>query len=593
MILVIRATNDEINEVSMLAPKYFIYMVTGPGLKPKIEISSNLRIDAAWWAAQAYRELTFFQPAQTIWVAEAVARKLRLIKRELLPKRFFKSVKRLIGEISAIKACNYQTRLVAGLMERPTVPDGLEQYFWGKCLLGAELPETIRAAGFEVPWNPEDWMQQLVLEGKITRESAVSYNTWGVPECRRCGATNGISETDCFFCGETHCLTCSNCQSLGLAKSCAPLYAVPFPEQFYPPKPLQPQLDFSLTAAQQRAYAELGDFLDTRQSTFLVWAVCGGGKTEVSFGIIAKVLAAGGRVLFAIPRKDVVRELWPRFQKAFPTVGLEALYGGSRDRAADAQLVLATTHQCVRFYHCFDLVVLDEADAFPYQGSEMLHHAVGRAVKATGRLVIMTATPDRQLRVQATCGQLPYVSIPARFHRQPLIVPQIIKVKLRFDPGRQWEPPETIGAQLWRAKTLKRKLLIFLPTIHLIETMGTLIVQWGLSKGIYGAITHARNKSSNRNKELINAGQLDFLVTSTVLERGVTIRDLDVLVLYADYERVFDCRTLVQIAGRAGRYGETAQVFLCGESVTQAMQECCRWIRQLNQEGLQLGYLDS
>jgi competence protein ComFA len=576
----------------MLAPKYFIYMATGPGQKPQIEMSSNLRIDSVWWAAKAYQELTFFQPAQTIWVAEAVVRQLRLSKQGLPPKRFFKLVRRLIGEISPIKYCTYQTQTLAGLTVMATVPDGLEQHFWGKCLLGAELPEAIRAAGFEAPWNPEDWMQQLVLEGKITREAAVSYNVWGLPECRRCGATNGIGEADCFFCGAPHCLTCSNCQSLGLAKSCTPLYAEPYPENRYPQKPLQPQLDFTLTPAQQRAYAELGDFVDTRQTIFLVWAVCGGGKTEVSFGAIARVLAAGGRVLFAIPRKDVVSELWPRFQKAFPTVAIAALYSGSRNQMGDAQLVLATTHQCVRFYHSFDLVVLDEADAFPYQGSEMLHHAVGRAVKATGRLIIMTATPDRQLMAQATSGKLPYVSIPARYHRQPLIVPQIVKAKLQFEPHKQWELPESVETQFLQAKILKRKLLVFLPTIRLIETMGKAIVQWGLTKGILGEITHSQTNNSNRNKELIGEGKLDFLVTSTVLERGITIRDLDVLVLYADYERVFDCRTLVQIAGRAGRYGETAQVFFYAEAVTRAMHECCHWIKQLNQDGLKLGYLD-
>jgi competence protein ComFA len=587
-----RTASDEFDEVIMLAPKYFIYMVTGPGLTPQIEMSSNLRIDAAWWVAKGYQELTFFQPAQTIWVTEAVVRELRLPKQGLTPKRFFKLVRRLAGAISAIKYCSYRTQMLEGPPATLAIPDGLEQHFGGKCLLGVELPEVIRAAGFEVPWNPEDWMQQLVLEGKITRAAAVGYNAWGLPECRRCGATNGIGEADCFFCGEVHCLTCTNCQSLGLAKSCTPLYIGVDPGNRYTAKPLQPQLDFSLTPAQQRAYVKLGDFLDTRATIFLVWAVCGGGKTEVSFGVIARVLAAGGRVLFAIPRKDVVRELWPRFQRAFPTITIAALYGGSRHQAADAQLVVATTHQCVRFYHCFDLVVLDEADAFPYQGSEMLHHAVNRSLKANGRLIVMTATPDRHLRTQAASGKLPYVSIPARYHRQPLIVPQIVKAKIRFDPRLQWEPPEIVGAQLWQAKTLKRKLLVFLPTIQLIETMGKAIVQWGLTKGIFGRIIHSQTNNVNRNKELISEGKLDFLVTSTVLERGITIRDLDVLVLYADYERVFDCRTLIQIAGRAGRGGETAQVFFYAEAVTRAMQECCRWIRQLNQDGLQLGYLD-
>jgi competence protein ComFA len=583
----------------MLAPKYFIYMVTGPGLKPEFGESSNLRIDAAWWTLKGYRELTFVRPAQAIGTAAAVLCRLRQTRGQLAPRRFFKLTQRLLKDIGAAKYSGYRTQPLDGALtnqaESLPVPDGLERYFWGKCLLGPELAKLIRTAGFAVPWNPEDWMQQLVLAGKVTREAAVGYNRWGVPECRRCGATDGIWATDCYFCGDSHCLTCSNCQGLGLAKSCTPLYKQSYPESQASPTPLQPQLNFSLTAAQRRAYTELENFITSNASVFLVWAVCGGGKTEVSFGIIARVLALGGRVLFAIPRKDVVAELTPRFQKAFPDVPLAALYGGSRRQMIDARLVLATTHQCVRFYHSFDLAILDEADAFPYQGSEMLHQAVRRALKPTGRLVIMTATPDRHTLAQAIGGRMPYVSIPARYHRRPLIVPEIIKVKLglAFAAQQPGEMPEAVATPILCAKKLQRKLLVFLPTIRLIETLGAALIRWGLTQGISGASIYSQSNNAQRNKELLTEGKLDFLVTSTVLERGITIANLDVLVLYADNERIFDCRTLVQIAGRAGRYGETAQVLFYGESVTRAMRECIRWIRQLNQEGMQLGYLDS
>jgi competence protein ComFA len=589
--------NHELRGVIMLAPKYFIYMVTGPGLPPEFGDSSNLRIDAAWWAAKGYQELTFVQPAQAIGTAVNVLGQLQQTRGQLSPRRFFKLTQRLLRDLDAAKFSSYRTQTLAGALtgeaESQPVPDGLERYFWGKCLLGSELVELIRSAGFAAPWNPEDWMQQLVLAGKVTREAAVGYNRWGVPECRRCGATDGIWAADCYFCGASHCLTCSNCRGLGLAKSCMPLYKQSYPESQTPLTPLQPRLDFSLTAAQQRAATELENFIKSNASVFLVWAVCGGGKTEVSFGIIARVLAMGGRVLFAIPRKDVVGELAPRFQKAFPAVPQAALSGGLRRQISDARLVLATTHQCVRFYQSFDLVVLDEADAFPYQGSEMLHQAVRRALKPTGRLVIMSATPDRHTLAQALAGRLPYVSIPARYHRRPLIVPEVIRVKLHFGAQQQWEIPEAVATQLLRTKQLQRKLLVFLPTIRLIETWGAALVRWGRPQGVSGALIHSQSKNAQRNKELLSEGKLDFLVASTILERGITIADLDVMVLDADNERIFDCRTLVQIAGRAGRYGETAQALFYGESVTRSMQECIRWIRQLNLEGAQLGYLDS
>lgn len=45
-------------------------------------------------------------------------------------------------------------------------------------------------------------------------------------------------------------------------------------------------------------------------------------------------------------------------------------------------------------------------------------------------------------------------------------------------------------------------------------------------------------------------GELDFLLCTTILERGVTFTDIDVLVLGAE-DRTFTEAALVQISGRA------------------------------------------
>lgn len=381
---------------------------------------------------------------------------------------------------------------------------------------------------------------------------------------------------------------------MGLAKSCTPLYTRPYPDNPGKPEEVTPVLDFPLTPAQLRAAEAVRAFIDSPARQFLVWAVCGGGKTEVSFSAIADVLSRGGRVLVAIPRKDVVIELYPRFQRAFPSMVIHALYGGSPNRFSDARLVLATTHQCLRFYQSFDLIVLDEADAFPYQGSEMLHFAVLRAMKPAGKLVLMTATPGYAMIDQADRGKLPYIAIPARYHRQPLIVPQIIHFPLhpcRADQG--WTPPDHLAHQLLSARQGQRKWMLFLPTIQLIETVGSALVQWGAAHGLAGMLYHSKRNRGDEIKAGLVRGELDFVVTSTILERGITIADLDVAVLFADNEAVFDCRTLVQIAGRTGRKGEAAVVWFYARSTSRAMRECCRWIEQMNREGAKLGFLDN
>ena len=74
-----------------------------------------------------------------------------------------------------------------------------------------------------------------------------------------------------------------------------------------------------------------------------------------------------------------------------------------------------------------------------------------------------------------------------------------------------------------------------------------------------------------------------FLVTTSILERGVTIKNLQVIVYNAD-NYLFDSKALIQMAGRVGRKidaydGEV--VFLGGYNST-SMQEAKRKILQAN-----------
>src|SRR5699024_6632945 len=113
----------------------------------------------------------------------------------------------------------------------------------------------------------------------------------------------------------------------------------------------------------------------------LTWAVTGSGKTEMLFPAISKGLQKGQRICIATQRADVVRELLPRIQRAFAKTFVQGLYGGSRDKDGTAQLIIATTHQLLRFKHAFDLLIIDEVDAFPYHNDKSLQFAAKRSVK--------------------------------------------------------------------------------------------------------------------------------------------------------------------------------------------------------------------
>lgn len=577
----------------MLSLKYSYYMAVGDNLPIQTGISSRPTMDAAFLFSRGYQELLLVRVFMPLWVAENLASTLARLPQKITAKNLLKSV-RACGDIypklrrARIERMNLKT-IAESIKELP--PSDLGNVLNGRCLLASEISGALQAADMKVPWDTDIWMEYLTSVGTVERQAAVGIDIFGVPHCNRCGATGNISEGFCYLCGEPNCLICHNCESMGLAKSCLPLYNISGDERDGSiATTVEPQLKFALTPPQVRAGEAVANFCRGSDTRFLVWAVCGGGKTEVSFAAVAEELSRGGRVLFAIPRKDIVAELLPRMQSAFPKISIQALYGGSGERAKpETQMFLATTHQTLRFFRKFDLIILDEADAFPYVGSEMLHFAVNRALKIQGKMIIMTATPTKEILREIASGKLPYVSIPARYHGKPLAVPQIklLHAKGLFGDA---EPMTPICELICQSLQSEKKVLIFLPTIKQIEQFAPILIHWGEKQGFRGDYTHSGRDNRLQVKEALNKRELDFAVVSTVFERGITIDGLDVIVLNADFEAVFDVGTLIQISGRVGRHGDDGQVWFVAKAENSSMREAVKSISAMNEEAAKLGF---
>jgi competence protein F len=82
-----------------------------------------------------------------------------------------------------------------------------------------------------------------------------------------------------------------------------------------------------------------------------------------------------------------------------------------------------------------------------------------------------------------------------------------------------------------------------------------------------------------RNKEKT------ILVSTTILERGVTFPLVDVFVLESNH-RLFTKSALVQISGRVGRSKErpTGQLLFLSDGITKEMKKAIKEIKQMNQE---------
>ena len=149
------------------------------------------------------------------------------------------------------------------------------------------------------------------------------------------------------------------------------------------------QLTFDLTPKQQEVSDRLAIMID--KTDVLVYAACGSGKTEIVMESIRKYLKLGFTVGYATPRRQVVIEIGARMAEAFKKLKVVTVCEGyTKDVMGD--LIICTTHQLYRYYEYFDLLILDEPDAFPYYGNSVLQGIVKTSCRKN--IIYLTATPD-------------------------------------------------------------------------------------------------------------------------------------------------------------------------------------------------------
>src|SRR5690606_41440989 len=90
-----------------------------------------------------------------------------------------------------------------------------------------------------------------------------------------------------------------------------------------------------------------------------------------------------------------------------------------------------------------------------------------------------------------------------------------------------------------------------------------------------------------------HSGELQVLVATTILERGITVPDVDVLVLFSDVEAIFQTAALIQMAGRVGRTAArpTGRVAFVGRRITRSMRQAVAHIQHMNELARQMGLL--
>ena len=426
--------------------------------------------------------------------------------------------------------------------------------------------------------NP-NYLGRLFTEKELTeeeRQMAVKLPAMrkekGKLLCQRCNST--ILEEWYLPIGAYYC---RECLLMKRVRSDQALYH--FPQEDFPKQDVL-KWRGQLTPFQEKVSEGLIRAVKKKEPT-LVHAVTGAGKTEMIYQVVAKVIDEGGAVCLASPRIDVCLELYKRLQNDFACE--IALLHGESEPYFRTPLVVATTHQLLKFYHAFDLLIVDEVDAFPYIDNTILYYAVKNSVKEDGLRIFLTATSTDELDRKVRTGELKQLSLPRRFHGNPLIIPKPVWLS---DFNRCLEKNQLsskLKTYIEKQRRTGYPLLIFASEIKKGEKLKELLQEQFPNEniGFVSSVTENRLEQVQAFRD----GELTILISTTILERGVTFPCVDVFVVEANH-RLFTKSSLIQIGGRVGRSMDrpTGELLFFHDGLNVAIKKAIKEIKQMNKE---------
>ena len=343
-------------------------------------------------------------------------------------------------------------------------------------------------------------------------------------ECKRCGN----KDPSYFYRGHKgwYCRKCVTFKRTLLDEELEPLsFVVDKDTSAY-------KFDYPLTPFQEEVSIKCLEYL--KDYDVLLHCVCGAGKTEIVVRSISFYLERGLKVAYAISRKEVVKELAIRFKEILPFAHVVALYGGHTQEIT-GDLIVCTTHQLFRYYKTFDLLILDEVDAFPLSGNKELMNIALNSSK--GHIIFSTATINDFLKSTIQDRKVKELNLYFRPSLKPLIVPKNI-----------YGPKFFLIFYLY---VLMRKMTN--QCIIFVTSKKECKYYYFLFKHLFNCTyVYAELENGSQNILDFKDKKYQFIFSTTVLERGITIKDVNVIILNF-IENVFNEENLIQMLGRVGR----------------------------------------
>jgi len=234
------------------------------------------------------------------------------------------------------------------------------------------------------------------------------------------------------------------------------------------------------------------------------------------------------------------------------TIGLVA---GGYKYNEKSDFIFLTTHQLKKYENYFDLLIIDEVDAFPFYDDNKLENAAFLAAK---QFIYLSATVPLKYQNLVRKDKVKLVNNYYRHH-------------LKIMPLPQFKETSSIMKFIHLLKLIFKfranPLIIYVPT----KKRGRY-----LEKMIYLFIRKVKFVcSDNLNDEIINKfrnREINILISTSVLERGITLANLNAIIYDSD-NFIFDEAMLIQICGRVGRdvIHYQGEVIMLTKTITRAM----------------------
>lgn len=356
-------------------------------------------------------------------------------------------------------------------------------------------------------------------------------------------------------------------------------------------------LPFALTNAQKTVLKEIEkDMTSGKVMNRLVQGDVGSGKTAVALAAAFWTIQNGYQAAIMAPTEVLARQHYETFTKLFASAGIETvLLTGSltakekrealAKAASGAAMMVVGTHAVIQAgveFAKLGLAVTDEQHRFGVRQRSLLADK-GENVHT----LVMTATPIPRTLALILYGDLD------------------ISIIDELPPGRQKIDTlavnssyrKRIYAFIQKHKAEGRQTYVICP---MIEESGKLEAQAVLQhteelqrelEGCRVECVHGKMKAKEKQAvmEAFAAGEIDVLVSTTVIEVGINVPNATIM-LIENAER-FGLAQLHQLRGRVGRGSEKSYCILVSDSKTKVAKERLKTMAE-SEDGFVISEMD-